>query len=469
MNQAAVDPGSAGSGTGGRGAEVGPAAGVAMAGSLIAVLFSIGLAGGAAAQEVRDLTVEESVRLGLEHNAGLRAAEADAAAAEAVYEQARAGRLPAMRSQASYTRLSDNIPAVEFMLPGLDSTFTVQAVELDRVHAEVSVEVPLLTQLRLRHESRAAEHGMSAAELLAEQERADVAFAIRRAYWTLYRATAVRAMTDAAIERVETHLGEVRSRLAEGAALNRDLLSAQTRRSEVLLERVEAENAVRVARLELNRLIGLPLDAPVRATSEVEVAAPEPAPTIPTPAVVGERPEIGALREQVGGLREEWRAARATRYPDLDFLGRWVYARPNPYFFADQDAFRSTWELMLSARWSIWEGGRVRARAREARSRLEAAEARRAETRERVAVDVARLRLEVERATEAMGVAAENVREAEESYRVVRQQFAEGVALSSDVLDAEEALRRANARRAEALADYAIARAAVLNALGRTW
>ena len=467
MNQAAVDPGSAGSGTGGRGVEVRPAAGVAMAGSLIAVLCSFGLAGGAAAQE--DLTVEESVRLGLEHNAGLRAAEADAAAAEAVYEQARAGRLPALRSQASYTRLSDNIPAVEFMLPGLDSTLTVQAVELDRVHAEVSLEVPLLTQLRLRHESRAAEHGMSAAELLAEQERADVAFAIRRAYWALYRATAVRAMTDAAIERVETHVGEVRSRLAEGAALNRDLLSARTRRSEVLLERVEAENAVRVARLELNRLIGLPLDTPVRATSEVEVVAPEPAPTIPTPAVVGERPEIGALREQVGGLREEWRAARATRYPDLDFIGRWVYARPNPYFFADQDAFRSTWELMLSARWSIWEGGRVRARASEARSRLEAAEARLAETRERVAVEVARLRLEVERATEAMGVAAENVGEAEESYRVVRQQFAEGVALSSDVLDAEEALRRANARRAEARADYAIARAAVLNALGRAW
>jgi outer membrane protein TolC len=68
-----------------------------------------------------------------------------------------------------------------------------------------------------------------------------------------------------------------------------------------------------------------------------------------------------------------------------------------------------------------------------------------------------------------VGVAEENVREAEESFRIVSNQFEEGMALSADVLDAEEALRRARARRADALADKAIAEAAVLNALGRVW
>jgi len=84
-------------------------------------------------------------------------------------------------------------------------------------------------------------------------------------------------------------------------------------------------------------------------------------------------------------------------------------------------------------------------------------------------VETARLQLEVRRAAEAVGVAEENVREAEESFRVVGRQFEEGVALSADVLDAEEALRRARAHRADAMADRAIAEAAVLNALGRVW
>jgi outer membrane protein len=423
----------------------------------------------ARAQDARALTLEESVRLGLEHNVTLRATVADAVAADAARRQVRADQLPALRSQASYTRLSDNIPGVEFTLPGTDSTVTFQAVELDRFQSEVSVEMPLLTQLRLRHATRAATHEAAAAELTVDQERSDVAYRIRRAYWELYRAEAVRGRIDAAAAQVDAHLADVRARLEEGAVLPRDVLAAQTRRSEVRLERVEAENAVQVARLELNRLIGLPLDTPVRTASDAAVEGPERATGVPSAEAVAERPQIEALAERVRGYREQVLAAEAARIPDLDFIGRYVYSRPNPYFFQEQGEFRGTWELMFSARWGIWEGGRRAARTGEARAQLEAAEARLAATREQVAVDIARLRLEVERAQEATEVAAQNVAEAEESYRVVRQQFAEGAALSADVLDAEEALRRARAREVEARTDHAIARAAVLNALGRVW
>jgi outer membrane protein TolC len=413
------------------------------------------------------LTVEEAVRMALEQNAGLRAARADASAAGDVYRQARAAQLPALRAQASYTRLGSNIPDVEFTVPGLDTVFTFQAAQLDRTYTEVSVEQPLLGQLRLRHETRAARHEVTAAEQTLEQERVDVAFEVRRAYWTLHRSIAVLATTDAAIAQVEQHLTEVRARVAEGAALRRDLLAAQTRRSEVQLERVEAGNAVRVAQLELNRLIGLPLDSPVQPATPVEAAAGEPLPA--TVAGPESRPQIAALTEQVRALDEQLRATRASRLPELDFFSRYVHARPNTYFFSEPDRFRGTWELGLAARWDVWEGGRNTARAGESRSRLEAAEARLADARERAAVEITRRRLEVQRATEAVEVAGRNVAEAEESFRVARQQYAEGVATSADVLDAEQALRRGQARRAEALSDQAIARAAVLNATGRVW
>jgi outer membrane protein len=109
----------------------------------------------------------------------------------------------------------------------------------------------------------------------------------------------------------------------------------------------------------------------------------------------------------------------------------------------------------------------VNAQTAEARARLDAAEARLADAREEVAVDVARRHLEVLRTRAAVDAAAQNVREAEESFRVVQQQFAEGAALSAEVLDAEQALRRAQARRVDALADHAIAHAALLNVIGR--
>ena len=107
-------------------------------------------------QEVRELTVEESVRLGLERNPRVRAADADAAEGEAAYREARGVRLPSVRSQAGYTRLGGDIPEAEFTFPGLDTTFTLLPIELDRYQAEITLEQPIFTGGRLRNQVRAA-------------------------------------------------------------------------------------------------------------------------------------------------------------------------------------------------------------------------------------------------------------------------------------------------------------------------
>jgi outer membrane protein len=181
------------------------------------------------------------------------------------------------------------------------------------------------------------------------------------------------------------------------------------------------------------------------------------------------RPELLAMMEQVEALRAQESAARGGRLPELAFVSRYIYARPNPYVFTEQGEFRGTWEAGVAVRWNLWDGGAQSARVAQARERLRAAEARLEEARERAVVDVSRQYLEAQRATEALGVAAEHVEHADESLRVVRQQWAEGVALSAQVLDAAAAYRQARAREARAQAEHAIARATLLRALGEVW
>lgn len=417
----------------------------------------------------RELTVEESVRLGLERSPRVRAAEAEAAEARARAGEVRAGLLPAVRVQGSYTRLGGDIPEAEFTLPGLDTTFTILPIERDRYHSEIGIEQALFAGGRLRQGVRGAERAAAAAEWSAREARADVALEIRRAYWTLHGALAGLEATDAALAQVEEHLGDMRRRFEEGAVLRSEVLAAQTRRSEIQLERVESANGVRVARLELNRLVGLPAGTEVRPEARLEVAPLPPTAEALTEQAVGARPELRALAERVAVLRAEEAAARGGRLPSLSFVSRYVYARPNPYVFTEQSAFHGTWEAGLQVRWSLWEGGAQAARVAQARARVRAAEARLEEARELAAVDVSRQYLEAVRATEAVGVAAENVEYATEALRVTRQQFAEGAALSAQVLEAEAAYRQALARRARARSEHAIARASLLRSLGEVW
>lgn len=437
--------------------------------ALPAVAPSVAVSVGVSAQAARDLTPDESVRLGLEHSALIRAADAEAEAARAVQREARAGLLPAVRAQASYTHLGGDIPDAEFTLPGLDTTFTLLPIDRDRYHTEVGIEQALFAGGRLRHAARGAAREAVAAELRADQERADVALEIRRAYWTLYSARGALDATDAALAQMDEHLRDVRSRFEEGALLRSELLAAQTRRSEVALERVEAANAVRVAQLELNQLIGLPPATEVRPVAALELEPLPPDLAAFAAAATAAQPALQALGEQVAALRSQLAAARGSRLPELSFVSRYIYARPNPYVFTEQGTFRGTWEAGLAMRWSLWEGGAHDARAAQARERLAAAQARLDHAREQTAVDVARRYLEAQRATEAVGVAAENVEQAAESLRVTREQFAEGMALSAQVLEAERAYRAAQARQARAHAEYAIGRAALRHAMGEAW
>jgi outer membrane protein TolC len=144
-----------------------------------------------------------------------------------------------------------------------------------------------------------------------------------------------------------------------------------------------------------------------------------------------------------------------------------VHPRPNQYFFTEQDQFNGNWEGGLVLRWTLLNGGQRHQDVQQARARLQQAEARLSQARDDVIMDVSRQYLLVEQSMEAATVAAQYVGEAEEALRVVRQHFAEGVALSADVLDAEQVFRTAQSRRAQAETSYATAHAALLHALGR--
>lgn len=422
----------------------------------------------AAEGRAQQLSVDEAVRQGLEHNTRVRAAHADAAAADADRRAARASLLPSIETRASYLRLSDNIPGADFTFPGSDTTFTLLPVELNRYHTEISVEQPLWAGGRIAAQARAARLQRDAAALQTRQVEADVAFEIRQAYWRLYESDALLEAIDASLSHIEAHVGEVEAGVQEGIHLQADLLAARVRRSEILLDRIDAEIAAEFARLELNRLIGRPLDTDVEPASDFEEGAAASLATLQM-EVLDAHPSIEALERRVEALETLHSSTRGAWLPEISAVGRLVYARPNTYFFLEQDEFRYSWEAGVSARWSLFEGGRRSAETARARAELTSAEARLDELREQVDVHLSRRHLETRRAGRSADVAAEAVEAAAEALRVTRVHFREGLVLASDVLEAEQVYHNARVRLARATAERALASAALLNAVGRVW
>ena len=93
--------------------------------------------------------------------------------------------------------------------------------------------------------------------------------------------------------------------------------------------------------------------------------------------------------------------------------------------------------------------------------------AREQQRKVRLALDleVEQARLDLQQATERLAVTEKVVSQAAESEALTRARFEQGLALSTQLFDAETALTGARVRRAEAEADQRIAVAAMRKAL----
>jgi outer membrane protein TolC len=150
------------------------------------------------------------------------------------------------------------------------------------------------------------------------------------------------------------------------------------------------------------------------------------------------RPELSALAYEVQALEAGVAVARAGWLPQVNLVGTYNYARPNPYIFPQEDAFTGTWEAGVLVSMDLWNWGRTRAQTRQARAREEQVRAQRDDLREGVRLEVMRHMIDVDRA----------------------------MALTAEALGAEVAYRNAQVRHTAALTDYAVARAALRRATG---
>jgi len=142
-------------------------------------------------------------------------------------------------------------------------------------------------------------------------------------------------------------------------------------------------------------------------------------------------------------------------------------ANPNPKHFPRQDKLQRSWDVGVNVNWNFVDFGRARSQVAEAEATVTATRERLAEFDSIVAADVRQRILDLDSSQAMLGAAADAVRSASESRRVLGDRFNAGVATSTDVLVAQVQLLESQLTRTRALANVRLAEARLERALGR--
>jgi len=430
----------------------------------------------AAMAQRRSLSLDEAIAAGLEASPGLHASRMKVEASAAKTRESVADRLPALRFGGGYTRLSQ-VPPFEVSLPIFPNPIVVSQNYFNNWNLKMSVQQPLFTGFRLEAGTESARMLERSAALDLEKDRSEFIFAVKSSYWGLAKAQEFQAVIEENIREVEEQLADVRAFFGQGLLTRNEVLRAELQLSNTKLMAIDARNAVELARTSLNNLIGLPIATDLDLTTSPESLASQAPETerasdnaaAAQPLInqaLASRPEIKAAEFRIKASEAGVKAAAAGWYPQVALAGNYYYLRPNPRLMPAQDRFYGTWDIGLAVSFDVWNWGQTKSQSEQARSQLAQARDARKLLEDQAVLDVTQSRLALAQAREKIKVAGEAVGQADENLRIVREKFKQGVALNTEVLDADVFLLQARMARTQAAIDLVLAQARLDKALG---
>ena len=430
----------------------------------------------ALAQAPRQLTLDEAIAIGMKNSKMLRVSAAKVEAAEARTGEAGTALLPSLKLEGSYKRLSDVDPfAVK--VPFYPTPIEISPIVLNNYNLRVSLQQPLFTGFKLRSNARTAEYLSEASASDHRSDQSDLVLNITTAYWTLFQARETKRFMDENVARLETYQRDTENLMKAGMATRNDLLKIQVQLSNARLTQIDATNDVQVALMNLNNIMGLPLETDLALTSvprgNAGATLPDQGKAHPDSGALvaralGIRPDLQAMQLRVEASKAGVAAAQGGWWPQFFLGGSYYYSRPNPRYMPTKDEFKSTWEIGVTMQFDIWNWGLTGYQSDQAKATLLQNELTYAQMQDNASLEVKRYSLAVARARDKTDVARLAVDQAEENLRSTNDKFKSGLATSSDLLDANVTLLQTRTNLSGALVELELAQARLDKATGGT-
>jgi outer membrane protein TolC len=427
------------------------------------------------------LSITDAVTRALRESDEVRLASAQVDAADARVTSARAAGLPQLNFTGNYTQVEKNARAtIVGQIFGQNYNYTTN----------LNISQPLFQGGRVWAGARAASDVRRASRFNLEETRARLSVDVQRAYLQVLLAQQLLEIQERNLKLADDRVALVQRLETGGRASRFDVLRARVERSNLEPGLIQARSDLRLADIELRRILNVPENRTIALTSELDTAQLRT--TVRSIAADSSRdPARASVRSAQLTLdaREEGvRVARAdfmpsisaffrTGYTALPTTGRFptVWGQTSNAFCApgseptrvcQNNGWYPDRSLGVQVQWSLFDGLRTKGNLDLARAEQRVARFQLEQERETVEIERAAARAEFSRAEALFEAQRQNVSEAEEAFRIATLRFERGLGTQIDVTDSQLALFTARTNAARATIDYYLAVAELARARG---
>ena len=435
-----------------------------LAPALLAVLLSIPWA---SAQE--KLSLEQAVRKALESNPDLAIDAPARAAASSEQAASKAGYRPRLDLEQSVlgsnnpvyvfgTLLTQrNFSAADFALPSLNTPDP-----LANLQTRITAQQNIWDFGRTRQRVDAARLGVEMTDLGHNDHIRQTLLAVVEAYYSISLARESQDAAKTALASAEAMVKQSQARVDSGLAVEADLLRGQVYLASARQQQIQAHGQEELARAQLNRLMGLPLDNSSGETVPLTRAVyPLPSEDALAAELRKRRPDYQLLQDEVRQAELEERGNKSQFYPTLGAFATWEADNPSL-----KEAGGSNWTAGLSLRWNIYAGGSDLALLQASRQRLEQKRRQLQAMESAMALEVHQALIRVRSAEQQVLAMQAAEAQSQEGLRILQNRYEAGLATMTDLLSAEAVRSAARAALAEAIYRHRLSYAQMESAAG---
>lgn len=392
------------------------------------------------------LTLQQAVKIALEENPLRKVALADTKVASADVREARSVFLPRLSFSETATRGND--PVYVFGSELRQQRFTSADFALNKLNTPTpfgnfSTRFGGTWNL---FDSFANWHGMNRAKQMNDaaghqlsRTEQEIVYRVVDAYYGVLLAAKQLEVAEQAAKTSQSIMDRSQARFDSGLVVESDLLTAKVRMAGRQQERIRARNNLDLARAQLSTAMGVPVDSlfqPAEALAE----RPLPVPVLEEveKQALTLRPDLKRIHAEEAAQQQSVAIAKSAFGPRVNAFAGWEM--DNPTFVAGGGG--NNWLGGVEVQFDIFQGGAKRAELSRERALEERVTAMKQVATDGIRLEVRRAYYSLDSARQEVEVARAAITQAQESLRINQDRYESGLTTITDLLGAEEAMRR---------------------------
>ncbi len=406
------------------------------------------------------LSLEDSIKIAIDNNLKIKISQARIDQANYQKEVTKTNFLPKLSSSFNYTYLGDNKP---ISFNPLFPSFKVTDDNLYTVSFKVTQ--PVFTGWKIETAYQVAKESFEKTKIDYETEIQNLVLDVKKAYFNVLKAQRLLETSLKYRESLQNHLKDARKMFEMGLVTKLDILKTEVALKDAETKITESENFLNLARSNFNFVLNRPLDYNFIIQDILEQQEVENDYQWWLTTAMKQRSEIKSFEKVLLIYDKNIKIEKSNLYPQVYFFFNYNIERGTQ---TSRNDWNDNWNTGISLSYDIWNWGETQKKIKKAEKSKQEIEKQFELVKNSIEIEVKNAYLNFLSTKKKIEQAKKQIESAKENLRVARLLYNEGMATTTDVIDATTTLIQANNSFFNYLYEYQISCAELEKAAG-TW